>query len=238
MFMPYRDRLYKARFVERPNRFIIHARKEDGETVTAHLSDPGRLIELLIPGRGIWLRYVDTPNRKTQWSAVLCESEDARVYVSLDTTLPNRLITKALKDRQIDRLKAYHYVRAEYAFAGARWDFLLENKARPLLLEVKSVTLAENGTAYFPDAVTARGTKHVQKLTSIQKEGHYDTAVLFVVQRGDVSSVWPAAHIDPTFSSALQLAADTGVEMLAVTTDVSLEGVTLSSDIPVQIASA
>ncbi|QQK78228.1 DNA/RNA nuclease SfsA [Salicibibacter cibarius] len=235
MFMPYRDRLYKATFIERPNRFIIRARKEDGETVTAHLPDPGRLIELLIPGREIWLRYVDNPKRKTQWSAVLCESEDARVYVSLDTMFPNRLITQALKEKRIESLKKYNYIRAEYPFAGARWDFLLENKGRSLLLEVKSVTLAENGIAYFPDAVTARGRKHVEALTTIQNEGNCDTAVLFVVQRGDVTSVRPATHIDPAFASALQKAADAGVAMLAVTTDVRLEGVELGQELPVQL---
>ncbi|AXF57556.1 DNA/RNA nuclease SfsA [Salicibibacter kimchii] len=236
MFMPYRSHLYKAAFLERPNRFIIRARKEDGETVTAHLPDPGRLIELLTPGRILWLRYVDQPKRKTQWSAVLCESVDSRAYVSLDTTLPNRLITQALKEKRIDSLKTYHYVRAEYSFASARWDFLLENERGPMLLEVKSVTLAVDGVAYFPDAVTARGTKHVEKLRRIQHEGTHQTAVLFVVQRDDVTSVQPATHIDPTFSSALQLAADNGVGMLAVTTDVRLGGVTLGSDIPVQLA--
>ncbi|QQK79369.1 DNA/RNA nuclease SfsA [Salicibibacter cibi] len=235
MFMPYRDQLYKATFIDRPNRFIIRAKKEDGKTVIAHLPDPGRLIELLIPGREIWVRYVDNPKRKTQWSAVLCESEDACVYVSLDTTFPNRLIAQALKEKRIEALKKYNYVRAEYPFAGARWDFLLENKGQSLLLEVKSVTLAEDGIAYFPDAVTARGRKHVETLTDIQIEGNYDTAVLFVVQRGDVTSVRLATHIDPAFSSALQEAADTGVATLAVTTDVRLEGVKLGQELPVQL---
>ncbi|WP_245723157.1 hypothetical protein [Natribacillus halophilus] len=123
MFLPYPDQLHKATFLERPNRFIIRGKKEDGEVITAHLPDPGRLKELLLPGRPIWLRYVDDPNRKTKWSAVLCESEDGRVYVSLDTTLPNRLITRALQEGRLSPLSAYRYVQREYTFAGARWDF-------------------------------------------------------------------------------------------------------------------
>ncbi|SDI98566.1 sugar fermentation stimulation protein [Natribacillus halophilus] len=94
---------------------------------------------------------------------------------------------------------------------------------------MKSVTLAEDGVAYFPDAVTARGTRHVQKLADIQEAGTHEAAVLFVVQRGDVKNVRPATHIDPKFSAALQQAATRGVQMLAMTTDVDLHGVTLGS---------
>ncbi|MBB6450765.1 sugar fermentation stimulation protein A [Geomicrobium halophilum] len=235
MFMAHPASLYKAVFIERPNRFIIYAKKEDGEIVTAHLPDPGRLKELLTPERKIWLRYVGHPKRKTKWSAVLCEREDECGFASLDTTLPNRLIAQALKERRIKSLKESTFVKAEYALGNERWDFLLEHGNQRLLLEVKSVTLASDGVAYFPDAVTVRGKKHVQTLTSLQKERIYDTAVLFVVQRGDVSKVRPAEHIDPAFSSALQEADRHGVRLLAVTTEVFLEGVQLGEEVPVVV---
>ncbi|WP_017728750.1 DNA/RNA nuclease SfsA [Halalkalibacterium ligniniphilum] len=235
LFFPFTTKLYRGIFIDRPNRFIVEVKLEHDEVVTAHLPDPGRLIELLVPGCSIWVRYVDDEKRKTKWSVVLCETQSGEGYVSLDTTLPNRLIAKGLQEKQIEPLKQWNFVRAEYLYGGSRWDFLLENEDKQLLLEVKSVTLVENRIAHFPDAVTARGAKHVRELTEIQQTGNYETAILFVVQREDADVIRPAFHIDPFFSESLVEAARLGVQLYGHTNRLSLDGVALGKPIPIEV---
>lgn len=227
--------LTKAVFVERPNRFVIHCRLADSEEIViAHLADPGRLKELLIPGSYVWLLENDNPKRKTKWSAILCENEQRNGLVSINTSYPNKLIEKALQDSVLEEFAGWDFKKAEFTLGNSRWDFLLENgEGRRLLLEVKSVTLAEQEKGMFPDAVTARGTKHVKELTKYAGESQYETAILFVVQREDVKLVTPAAHIDKAFSQALKEAEKAGVRLLARTCRISLQGITIGNLIPV-----
>lgn len=229
--------LTKAEFLERPNRFVIHCRLPDtGEEVAAHLADSGRLTELLAPGAAVWLLESGNPNRKTKWSAVLCENEEKNGLVSINTSYPNKLVEKALQAGVLEEFSGWSYKQAEFKLGGSRWDFLLENgEGRQLLLEVKSVTLAYSGRGLFPDAVTARGTKHVRELTKYAKDSRYETAIFFVAQREDIESVSPAAHIDAAFAEALREAEQAGVRLLARTCRVSLEGIEMGRAIPVVV---
>jgi len=222
--------LKRARFVERPNRFLTRCALEEGgkNIVEAHLADPGRLKELLVPGKTVWLRSVSNQARKTRWSAVLCETPDGNGLVSIDATLPNRLIAKAFQMNAMEEFFGYSAIKAEHTDDGSRWDFLLTNPdKRPLLIEVKSVTLVENGIGLFPDAVTARGAKHVRTLSKLVRERRYDGAILFVVQREDAKAVKAAEHIDPAFAYALEEARQAGVRILGRLCNVSLEGISL-----------
>lgn len=227
--------LTKAVFLERPNRFVIHCRLTDSEEqVVAHLADPGRLKELLVPGSILWLLENDNPKRKTKWSAVLCENEDKTGLVSINTSYPNKLIEKAIQAGILEEFAGWSFRRAEFKLGDSRWDFLLENKeGKSLLLEVKSVTLAYSERGMFPDAVTARGTKHVKELTKYAGDSQYETAILFVVQREDIEVVTPAAHIDGAFAEALEEAERKGVRLLARTCRISLDGIALGDPIPV-----
>jgi len=230
VFYSFNFPLVRTRFVERPNRFLIRCALEgnDKDRVEAHLTDPGRLKELLVPGRSVWLRSVPNSKRKTQWSAVLCETPDGNALVSIDATFPNRLIVRALEMKALEEFSSYASIKAEYTVAGSRWDFLLEDPDKePLLIEVKSVTLVENGIGLFPDAVTARGAKHVRTLSKLIRERRYDGAILFVVQREDAKAVKAAEQIDPAFASALEEARQAGVRILGRLCNVSLEGISL-----------
>lgn len=229
--------LHEAVFIERPNRFVLHCRLlNSGEVISAHLADPGRLIELLIPGARIWLRYVDAPHRKTKWSAILVETNEGDSFVSLQSTLVNHLVKKALQRGYLEELKGWDYVRAEYPLNHSRWDFLLQNrKGENLILEVKSVTLVENGVAMFPDAVTARGRRHVLQLAELAQTTNLHTAVLFIVQRNDPEQFRPAHHIDPAFGEALQKASKEGVELYVRRCCVDLEKITLGDSIPIEL---
>jgi sugar fermentation stimulation protein A len=201
------------------------------------MADPGRLTELLVPGRRVWIRYAASPSRKTDWSAVLVASPDGGSLVSVDTTMPNRLIHRALESGAMKEFGGWQLERAEFPLGRSRIDFLLRRPAssvtagsdpvegggtrphRKLALEVKSVTLVENGVALFPDAVTARGARHVRELAEIAGtvDGDgvaWEAAILFVLQREDAHRIEAARSIDPEFADALAKAKAAGVRVL------------------------
>jgi len=233
VFVGFPAALKKMTFVERPNRFILHCYDEETEQIEkVHLADPGRLIELLVEGVMIYVLPSMNPNRKTKWTAVYVESNG--LLVSINTSYPNKLVEVMLKEAMVEELWAYRWVKSEYTYGNSRWDFLLEDtEGNRLLLEVKSVTLANDGIGMFPDAVTKRGSKHVQELTTIAKEGTIKTAILFVVQREDVEIVTGAAAIDPVFAKNLEEAARAGVQLLSYTCILTEQGIELGKAIPV-----
>jgi sugar fermentation stimulation protein A len=179
------------------------------------------------------LRAANKAGRKTSWSAVLCESPEGDSLVSLDSTLPNRLVGRALAAGALTEFKGWSLVRPEFPLGASRWDFLLANAAgRQLLLEVKSVTLVEDKAALFPDALTARGAKHMRELAHIVRDGAYDAAVLFVAQREEAEYIRAAPHIDPVFAAALADAKAAGVCVYGRKCSISLTGVTLGESLP------
>lgn len=229
--------LVKATFLERPNRFIVRCRIDgSGEEAEAHLADPGRLKELLLPGATIYLNYAAKQGRRTKWSAALVLAPDGATLVSLQAAMANRLAARALGAQAIPELAGFQFVKAEYTVGKSRFDFYLANRSQKLLLEVKSCTLVEGGIAMFPDAVTERGKRHVQELAELKNGGEFDTAVLFVVQRSDGEKFRPAAHIDPAFADALRTAYEQGVKVLAYNAVVGLKGITWGKRLCVDFA--
>ena len=175
--------LAQARFLQRHNRFLIQVRLDvTGEIVDAHMADPGRLKELLVVGKKVWIRPAANPQRTTRWTAVLVESPDGNGFVSLDTTLPNRLVGRALRSGAIEELQDWKLVRPEIRVEKSRLDFLLKGVGGlQLALEVKSVTLVEDGVGLFPDAVTERGARHVRELCKLALRSGWEAAILFVL---------------------------------------------------------
>jgi sugar fermentation stimulation protein A len=228
--------LVAGRFSRRPNRFVVEVRVAGDRIVKAHLADPGRLSDLLTPGAGLWLRPAvgeETERRRTAWSVVLARSHTGTL-VSVDTILPNRLVAEALERKALRELRGWRLERREASAGRHRFDFLLRSgRGEPLFLEVKSVTLLEDGLGLFPDAVTARGEHHLRALTKRVEEGAARAAVLFVAQRDDVKAVAAAASIDPRFALAFQEARAAGVMMLARRCRVDLRQITLGEEIEV-----
>jgi sugar fermentation stimulation protein A len=204
-----------------------------GDPVEAHLPDPGRLRELLVTGRRVMLRPVTGTARRTSWSLVLVQTPEGTGWVSLDTTLPNRLLARALAEDGLSELPGWKLERAEATVGGSRFDFLLSRAGRKRILEAKSVTLVDNGLALFPDAVTARGTRHVREIEEIVASGAMDGTILFVAQRQDVDAIQAAWEIDPAFARALDAARLQGVQILGRRCRVTPEGVTLLGPVPV-----
>jgi sugar fermentation stimulation protein A len=238
--------LVETCFVERPNRFLLHCDAGDGVIREAHMADPGRLKELLLPGKRVWLRpALPSATRRTQWTAMLVESPDGTGLVSVDTTLPNQLIHRALLAQALDEFAGWELERREVTLGGSRIDFALRRAAgaepaargrqrrkERLALEVKSVTLVEDGVGLFPDAVTARGARHVRELAELAQQEEWEAAVLFVLQRPDAHRIEAAASIDPGFAAALAEAKRAGVRVLGRRCHVSLAALTLGNAVP------
>ena len=229
--------LAEARFLRRVNRFLLQVRLEDtGAIVEAHMADPGRLKELLVPERRMWLRAASNPGRKTHWTAVLVESTREGELVSVDTTLPNRLIAKALERGSIHELRGWELEKAEVSVGRSRLDFLLSDpKGRRMALEVKSVTLVEGDVGLFPDAVTERGARHMRELEEIAARPGWEAGVLFVLQRTDAREIKAAMRIDPKFAAALSLAREAGGRVLGRRCRVFLDRVELGDAVSVYV---
>jgi sugar fermentation stimulation protein A len=244
--IPLTGPLVETCFIERPNRFLLRCapvaargvvREQAAEAGSAiyeaHMADPGRLRELLLPGRRVWLRpAAPSPTRRTRWTAVLVESPDGSGLVSVDTTLPNRLVHEALLAGALDEFAGWELERREATLGASRLDFVLQRGDERLALEVKSVTLVENDVALFPDAVTARGARHVRELASLAATPGWHAALLFVLQRPDATRILAAEAIDADFARALAEAKAAGVRVLGRRCRVSLDRVALGGRVP------
>jgi sugar fermentation stimulation protein A len=220
----------EGRFVVRDNRFRVTV-EVAGQDVWAHLPNSGRLGELLIPGRRVLLVEQAGAQRKTGYDLNMIEV-DGR-WVSLDARVPNKLVQEALHAGRLAPLLGYPSVRREVRYGDSRLDYLLQAPGRdPCLVEVKSVTLVVGGLACFPDAVTARGRRHVNELARALAEG-YRAAVVFVVQREDATGFRPHDESDPVFGSALRQAAGLGVEVYAYGCQVEPGLLRITHELPV-----
>jgi sugar fermentation stimulation protein A len=223
--------LVAGRFVRRDNRFRVTVEVE-GEPAAAHLPNSGRLTELLTPGRACWLSRFDDPRRKTRFDLVLVEY--AGVLVSVDARLPNGLFAEALAAGRLEPFHGTTRVEREVQLGESRLDFLLRGPAGACWVEVKSVTLVQDGVARFPDAPTARGVRHLAELTAAVKRGER-AAVVFVIQRPDARCFTPHDRADAVFGAALREAESAGVGVYAWTCEVSPRSVIMASQVPVEL---
>lgn len=225
--------LVEAEFIARPNRFLSQVRI-DGVMHNSHVPDPGRLKELLFPGARVLVEPKTGAERKTKFATVMVYSGDE--LISINSQLPNRFVRHCFDAELIPEFKGWHVKKQEYTFGKSRFDFLLEKDGLEKLVEVKSATLVENGIARFPDAVTARGRKHVHHLVSSMNEER-SAAVLFIVQRSDAKSFEPHWDRDPVFAEALKEAVLQGLELYVYTTYLKPDSMTLGSLIPYNLES-
>lgn len=197
--------IVKARFISRPNRFLVHCQGGDGKKIRAFLPNPGRLWELLLPGATLYLRYDGgregkLSKRKTQHTALAVERGGRPIFLHTHET--NTVARYLLENSLIPPLRGSSIVKAEVAAGRSRFDFLLTHEGKELYLEVKSCTLFGNGVAMFPDAVTARGKRHILKLAEMSRKG-IRAAVLFIVHHPKNEWFIPDYHTDFDFSTAM-----------------------------------
>jgi len=221
--------LLPATFIRRDNRFRATV-ELNREPVAVHVPNSGRLHELFVPGRKVLIRPVDKPHRKTRYDLVMVWADG--VLVSLDSRLPGPLLAEAVRAGRLAEFAGYHTVREEVPLGHSRIDVLLEGEPGQCWIEAKSVTLVEEGTAYFPDAVTARGKRHVEELAAALEQG-VCAAIIFVVQREDAERFRPHDASDPAFGRALRLAAEQGVKVRAYRCRVQPDEIQIDREIPV-----
>ncbi len=198
---PLFTKLIAARFLRRLNRFVIECDLA-GKTVTAHLPNPGRLWELLLPGRIVSLtENLGSTLRTTPYTAVAVERDG--VPVLLHTQRTNDVVQFLLEQGRLPGLEDARIIRREATFGHSRFDFLLQKERREMILEVKSCTLFGRELAMFPDAVTARGRKHLLELAQLAQQG-ISCGVVFVVSSPDARFFLPDYHTDFAFAQTLQ----------------------------------
>ncbi len=195
----------KAKFIERPNRFIARV-LVDGKEEVVHVKNTGRCKELLVPGCEVWLTAPGTPNRKTKYDLVAVRKSTG-VLFNIDSQAPNKVAFEWLKTQDYDK------VIPEYTYGNSRIDFYMEKGKDKYLMEVKGCTLEVDGVGYFPDAPTERGVKHLRELAGAALAG-YKAMLAFVIQMDGVEEVRPNISTHKEFGIALEEAKAAGVKVV------------------------
>ena len=215
-----------GRFLRRPNRFIAHV-EIDGREEIVHVKNTGRCRELLPPGAEVWCQRSNNPNRKTKYDLITVRKGDR--LINMDSQAPNIAAGEWLRSGGLGNIEN---LRPEVFHKDSRFDFSFTKDGKTCFLEVKGVTLENDGVCAFPDAPTQRGTRHLRGLTEAAKEG-YGAYVLFVIQMADVKYLHPNDATDPEFGAALREAAQNGVQVLAM--DCAVSKTTMDIRLPVLV---
>lgn len=221
------NNIYEGKFIKRINRFIAHV-TVNGEFEVVHVKNTGRCKELFIEGRTVYLEKSDNPNRKTKYSLIAIYKDDK--LINIDSQVPNQVIYEAIEDGSIKGFDNLEYLKREKTYGNSRFDIYYETTERKGFIEVKGVTLENDGMAMFPDAPTTRGTKHVNELIEGQKEG-YQNYIFLLIQMKEVQSFKPNKITDPTFSEALRKAEEAGVIVKCFNSIITKDSIVIHEEI-------
>jgi len=229
--------LIEGRLILRYKRFLADVELAGGRRITAFVPNTGSLLGCIEPGRPVWLADSANSTRKHRYTWMLVKPE--RSLVCVDTFVANPVVFDAARRQQIPQLAGYREYLAEVPYGqNSRADLCCRVHADDMLrrvwVEVKSTTLAENGVAMFPDAVTERGRKHLVELQSMVRRGER-ALQLFFVQRRDAEVFRPAGHIDPAYAGELRRAAANGVKVLALQAKITKRSITILRPLRVEI---
>ncbi|RED51992.1 DNA/RNA nuclease SfsA [Aestuariispira insulae] len=237
--MEFETALQPGRLIKRYKRFLADVTLPDGRLVTAHCANSGSMMGLKDEGSQVWLSPNSNPKAKLDWRWEL--ASQGGVPVGINTSRPNAIVADAIEAGRIPELTGHDSLRREVKYGqNSRIDILLEKDGRKTYVEVKNVTLRRPDgphpeRAEFPDAVTARGAKHLNELADMVAEGH--RAVMFyLVQRPDCLDFGLAEDIDPAYISAFRAARNAGVEALCYDCDVSADGIHIRKPLPIRIS--
>ena len=226
--MHYTQPIVSGRFISRPNRFISHV-EINGKEEICHVKNTGRCKELLQPGVTVYCADCLSPARKTRYDLIAVQKGNR--LINMDSQLPNAAACEWLRG---GGLGAVAHIRPENTFGDSRFDFSFHKDGKKCFLEVKGVTLENDGICAFPDAPTTRGVKHLRELTRLSREG-YGAYVLFVIQMEHVAYLHPNDQTDPAFGQALREAAEAGVQIIAMDCKVTPDTMIIHQPVPVQL---
>ena len=210
--MKFKERLLQGALIKRYKRFFIDI-KYKNKIITAHCPNSGSMMGLLNKCNKAWFSLSDNPKRKLKYTLEMIEVKNKKV--GINTLLTNKIVLEALKHKKINSLNKFNHIKTESKFSdGTRFDFLLSNNKEKCFLEVKNVTLLrEKKIAEFPDAITSRGTKHLNELCNAKKKG-YQSYILYLIQRENCDSFKIAKDIDDEYKIAFSKALKSGVKIL------------------------
>ena len=224
------ENMVEGRFLRRPNRFIAHV-EIGGKEEVCHVKNTGRCKELLLPGVAVWCQKHDDPKRKTKFS--LISVQKGKRCINMDSQAPNKAAQEFIAGGGLGFVPKL--LQPEKKYGSSRFDFYLEDDmGRPGYVEVKGVTLEADDVAYFPDAPTERGTRHLLELKQAKEDG-FLAFVLFVVQMENIEHLEPNRETDPAFSNALKAARHAGVTVMAVGCRITPSTMETAAPIPVRL---
>ncbi len=223
------EHIVTGTFISRPNRFIAMV-DVSGTVERCHVKNTGRCRELLVPGAEVYLSVSDNPSRSTAYDLVAVMKGDR--LVNMDSQIPNDTAAEGLV--HIPFFSDVTSIRREFTYGDSRIDIMAESPGHKYLVEVKGVTLEDNGVVRFPDAPTERGVKHVRELMRSIDDG-YVPCLLFVIQMDDVLYFEPNRATDPAFADALKEAKEAGVNIFAYTCSVNPDSMVLKDPVEVRI---
>ncbi len=223
------EHIVTGTFISRPNRFIAMV-DVSGTVERCHVKNTGRCRELLVPGAEVYLSVSDNPSRSTAYDLIAVMKGDR--LVNMDSQIPNDTAAEGLA--HIPFFSEVTGIRREFRYGDSRIDIMAESPGHRYLVEVKGVTLEENGVVRFPDAPTERGVKHVRELMRSIGDG-YVPCLLFVIQMDDVLYFEPNRATDPAFADALKEAKEAGVNIFAYTCSVTPDSMVLKDPVEVRV---
>jgi len=213
--------LFPGTLLKRYKRFLADIKLDSGEFITAHCANSGSMLGCKEPGSRVYASKSDNPNRKLAYTWELVFANNT--WVGINTNVPNKLVFETIQNSEIPELTGYVDFKREIKYGkNSRIDILLQSEQECCYVEVKNVTLARDNVAQFPDAVTARGKKHLDELVEMVKQGHR-AVMFFLVQREDAERFEPAKDIDPLYAETLKFAFENGVEILVYQASVEPE---------------
>lgn len=223
------DKIVQGEFISRPNRFIAEV-KIDNEIERVHVKNTGRCKELLIPGVNVYLEdHTDSTTRKTKYSLITVEKSNT--LINMDSQVPNKVVYDALIDNKVEGLTDLDLVKREVTYKSSRFDVYFEKGDRKGFIEVKGVTLENNGLAQFPDAPTTRGLKHIGELVDAKENG-YEAYIFFLIQMEGIDNFKLNWITDPDFSKGVLEAKINGVNVLVYDSKVKIDSIEINNNIP------
>lgn len=231
--MFFKPPLQTGTLLKRYKRFLADIEFDDGTKITAHCPNTGSMRCCSTPGSRAAVSLSDNPKRKYPHTLEMVKDNDT--WVGVNTSRTNSLVAEAISGQRIEEFKNVTSIRQEIKVSKkSRLDILVEHDNTATYIEVKNCSLAIDGCAMFPDAVTARGTKHLEELMSLQQDGS-NACIFFLIQRMDAGRFRPAAEIDPVYSATLQKAVANGVMAIAGQAEVTPDGISLVRRLPIEL---
>ncbi|MDY6915678.1 MAG: DNA/RNA nuclease SfsA [Candidatus Cloacimonadota bacterium] len=231
--MEFPEKLITGYFLKRNKRFMVDLQLENGKVVTAHCPNSGSMKTCLKPHWPVRLSISNNPKRKFKYTFEMIHN--GKTWIGINTNLTNKIVQHGIINGKIPELNGYSTLKREVRYGkNSRIDILLEKIDKKCFVEIKSVTLVENGNYLFPDAVTKRGQKHLLELISMKRQGHR-AIIFFLIQRNDGCIFAPATNIDPDYSKLLKKAYQEGVEILPYQAEVTPQKIGIEKKVEITL---